>query len=132
MLAEIVFPDEANTAEPPGAVDPELDGFQPVPDPSIITCPTIMDTAENFFEGEEICEETLISPKKRKGTVLNPVKWTHNEEQCLKSTFAKYIENGERPSPRKIRKLMPRSVEEGRTFSSIKNKIYRLICNKSK
>ena len=129
LFTELVFPEEAQDTPQPGTADPELDGFLPVADPSTLQSVTLLDNAENFFEGEEIADKPPTGLTKRKRAVINPVKWTSQEEVELNTKFRKYIEKGDRPSPRKIRKLVPSSLSD-RSFSAIKNKIYRMISNR--
>ena len=92
LFTELVFPEEAQDTPHPGTADPELDGFLPVADPSILQSVTLLDNAENFFEGEEIADKPPTGLTKRKRVVINPVKWTSQEEVVLNTKFRKYIE----------------------------------------
>lgn len=113
--------EEDHDCPAPSDPDADLDGFVPVADPFTITPPTLLENAEDIFEEER-------SPtKKRRAAVVNPSKWSGEEEKKLKDGLRKYLDRGERPSPEKIRKLVPKDIQAGRTFSSIKNKIFRMF-----
>ena len=109
----------------PGTPDQEMGGFVPVPDPFMLQSDQLLDEAEAFFKEDSI-EEGTTTQKRKRAAVTNIVKWTNQEERDLKTNFKKYIEKGDKPSPQKIRKLMPQSIQN-RSFSSVKNKIYRMI-----
>ena len=89
----------------------------------------ILDDSENFFIEDVDVDEVQLTKKQKGGQTLTQTRsaWTTAEERAIGKLFAKNIQQKIRPTPQVIkRKIQNNALLKGRSFSSLKNKIYRM------